>query len=62
MATCTVSVGLHRKWLVMPSVRALSLFCRVSGYAPNLERLATWYAGHGFDLTVDGKRTRLGAL
>lgn len=58
----TVSLTLHRKWWVIPSLHLLSVACRASRYAPDLERLAAWYAANGFELVVGGKRTRLGAL
>lgn len=62
MAQVSLTLELHRKWWVIPSMRLFSSLCRLTGYAPNIDRLATWYACYGFELTVDGKRTRLGAL
>lgn len=62
MAKVSLTIELHRKWWVIPSMHALSLLCRIFGYAPDPERLSTWYAGNGFEMVVDGKRTRLGAL
>jgi hypothetical protein len=61
MAQISLTLGVRRKWWVIPSMRALSLLCRVTGYAPDLSKVAEWYAANGFQLTVDGKRTGLGA-
>lgn len=62
MAVCAVSVEVRKKWWAMPSIHALSFFYRVTGRAPDLERVATWYARHGFVVYVDGKRTGLRGL
>lgn len=62
MAQVTLTVGIHRKWWVLPSLYLLSVFCKVSGRSPDLEQLATWYGLYGFDMIVDGKRIRLGCL
>lgn len=62
MAQISLTIELHRKWWVIPSMSVLSLFCRITGRAPDLEQLTNWYAANGFELIVDGKRTRLGAL
>jgi predicted esterase len=62
MAQVSLTLEIHRKWWVIPSTHVLSVMCRVTGYAPNLDRLASWYASYGFELVVDGKRTRLGAI
>lgn len=58
----TLSLTLHRKWWVIPSLYAFSIVCRISGYAPDLEKWGEWYAANGFELVVNGKRTRLGAV
>lgn len=62
MAQVTLTIGVHRKWWVLPSLYLLSVFCKVSGLSPDIERLATWYGLHGFGMLVDGKRIRLGCL
>lgn len=40
----------------------LGTVCRAIRYTPNLEKLATWYGLHGFDMIIDGKRVKLGCL
>lgn len=62
MAQVTLTIGVHRKWWVLPSLYLLSVFCKISGRSPDIERLAAWYGLHGFDMIVDGKRIRLGCL
>lgn len=62
MAQVNLTIGVHRKWWVLPSMFALSMVCRITLYAPDIEKIATWYGLHGFDMIVDGKRVRLGCL
>ena len=62
MAQVTLTINVHRKRWVLPSIYSLSLLCRITGRSPDLEQLATWYGLHGFDMIVDGKRIRLGCL
>lgn len=62
MAQISLTLKVHRKWWVIPSMQALQLLCRISGYALDLERVSVWYASHGFELVVDGKHTKLGTL
>lgn len=57
-----MTIGIHRRWWVLPSLYLLSAFCRITGFSPNLEKLATWYGVHGFCMVLDGKKIRLGCL
>lgn len=62
MATTQLTVEVHRKWWVIPSIRVLSALCRVFRFSPNVENVATWYGLYGFDMEVNGKRIRMGCL